>query len=677
MPARKRLGQLLVDLKIIDEHQLQSALGHQKQWGGKLGGILVQKGFCGEDQVLGALSQHLGMPAVRLGEVKPDARAVKTIARTVAEKLHVFAYEISGSGRHEVVSVAMSDPTDLSAIDQLAFHTGKRIKPMLAGDSDVALAIQQHYGEAAKPAAQQRPTPAATHNPFATASGEPPAPPEVTPRTGTPAAGTPRTAPPAAAEQAEERAAPAPAGDLPADAPFDGLEPVAAQSEPDGAADSRPPLEDPAALQGWTERPQEEVAEWSDDVAAGSVDQLPADAIVGEASPAEAQPSAPDGWHDDADPLAAGAADEWGVAETAAAPADAVAGEADVEVTFDEETVTEDGASPPPASFEEEQLLAEVHAAAESYAEARPAAEEPEAPAAAEAAQSDAEPDQVEQSGEAPTQQAAEAVADDAGAFLFEEPVAESEASASESFMAEQQDAGSFSAEGAEAPAAAADQADESAVEQVVEAPAGGEPDAGAFVFEDPAGSLPPDEQPAPAEEQPAFAAEEQTGVEQPASASEETPVEEPGSHSLEEPPPQDAAPVADGFWQQPGGDGAQSIETTMRLRFAVPTPDEYEDPDARSTEAWPQPAQGEWFGDAGALSAADLGTLQSLGIDPADPAAALRQIAALVRVLHRRQVIDLDELAAEVRDASAAVVEQPPAEAAEEGPPENHWPET
>ena len=66
MPPRKRLGQLLTELGVVDEHQLQSALGHQKQWGGKLGVILVQKGFCNEEQVVAALSQHLGMPVVRL-----------------------------------------------------------------------------------------------------------------------------------------------------------------------------------------------------------------------------------------------------------------------------------------------------------------------------------------------------------------------------------------------------------------------------------------------------------------------------------------------------------------------------------------------------------------------------------------------------------------------------------
>ena len=158
MPPRKRLGQLLTELHVVDEHQLHSALGHQKQWGGKLGAILVQKGFCREEQVVSALSTHLGMPVVRLSTQKVDPRAVKLVTRPIAEKLHVFAYEVTGSGRGEVVTIAMSDPTDLSAVDQLAFHTGKRIKPMLCGDSEIVNAIVTNYGDnqpaaAAKPAA--------------------------------------------------------------------------------------------------------------------------------------------------------------------------------------------------------------------------------------------------------------------------------------------------------------------------------------------------------------------------------------------------------------------------------------------------------------------------------------------------------------------------------------------
>src|SRR5437016_381782 len=120
---------------------------------GQLGAVLVQKGFCKEPDVVSALSKHLGMPSVKLADAKVNPQAVKFVSKQIAEKLHVFPYELSGSGRSEVVTIAMSDPTDLSAVDQLAFHTGKRIKPMLAGDTEIVHAIQTHYAEEKKPAA--------------------------------------------------------------------------------------------------------------------------------------------------------------------------------------------------------------------------------------------------------------------------------------------------------------------------------------------------------------------------------------------------------------------------------------------------------------------------------------------------------------------------------------------
>jgi len=262
MPPRKRLGQLLTELKVIDEHQLQSALGHQKQWGGKLGVILVQKGFCREEQMISALSQHLGMPAVRLSDVKIDPRAVKTVSKAVAERLHVFAYEVTGSGRSEVITIAMSDPTDLSAVDQLAFHTGKRIKPMLAGDSEVITAIQQHYA-AEKGAADAQPLPAGSRpfmegvakGPGASARLTPVAPMAPVPPAATPTPSfsrrvePPRPPPPVmeAASRSQAARAPEPGGgngalapmeevalggeDLPADAPMEGLEPIAAHTQ--------------------------------------------------------------------------------------------------------------------------------------------------------------------------------------------------------------------------------------------------------------------------------------------------------------------------------------------------------------------------------------------------------------------------------------------------------------
>src|SRR5438270_4620078 len=202
MPPRKRLGQLLTELGVIDEHQLQSALGSQKQWGGKFDSVLVQKGICKEPDFVSARSKHLGMPQVKLVDAKIDPRAVKFVSKQIAEKLHVFPYELSGSGRGEVVTVAMSDPTDLSAVDQLAFHTGKRIKPMLAGDTEIVQAIQTHYADEKKPAApapaaaqprpvtgQMAPVPAAVAPAPAAASSQFPR--RIGPEANTPGAGIP------------------------------------------------------------------------------------------------------------------------------------------------------------------------------------------------------------------------------------------------------------------------------------------------------------------------------------------------------------------------------------------------------------------------------------------------------------------------------------------------------
>src|SRR4051812_13112234 len=225
MPPRKRLGQLLTELKVIDEAQLQSALGHQKQWGGKIGAILVEKGFCSEDQMVAVLSQHLGIATVKLPASQVDPRAVKAVSRAVAERLHVFAYEVIGAGRSEVVSVAMSDPTDLSAVDQLAFHTGKRIKAMLAADTEILAAIEQHYPEGGKGKSASNVRPIA-----AAAAGRPP-PLRVAPPVATPVEPIAKVEPPRPAPYIPP---PVPQNARPLPAALDEIEPELPSSETDG-----------------------------------------------------------------------------------------------------------------------------------------------------------------------------------------------------------------------------------------------------------------------------------------------------------------------------------------------------------------------------------------------------------------------------------------------------------
>jgi hypothetical protein len=145
MAPRKRLGALLIEMGVIDEHQLNSALGHQKQWGGKLGSVLVQKGLCKEADVVRVLSVHLGMPVIHLGQAQIEPRALKMITRQIAEKLRVFPVSVQGSGRSEQLTIAMAEPSDLSIVDQVAFHTGKRVRPVLTGESEIATAIALYY----------------------------------------------------------------------------------------------------------------------------------------------------------------------------------------------------------------------------------------------------------------------------------------------------------------------------------------------------------------------------------------------------------------------------------------------------------------------------------------------------------------------------------------------------
>src|SRR4051812_15158135 len=106
-PARKKLGELLVDAGALDPMQLQAALGHQRQWGGKIGQVLVQRGFITEDRLVEVLAAQLRVPVVQIQKARVDARALKALPAAMAEQLHVFPMEVKGSDKMETLVVAM------------------------------------------------------------------------------------------------------------------------------------------------------------------------------------------------------------------------------------------------------------------------------------------------------------------------------------------------------------------------------------------------------------------------------------------------------------------------------------------------------------------------------------------------------------------------------------------
>lgn len=144
MPVRKRLGELLLEAGIVDENQLQAALGHQRKWGGRLGQALVDLKLVSEPQIVEALAKKLGYEVVRIGAVQPGPpldSALKLVPREFASRHNLLPYAADRSS----VSVAMADPANIAIVDEIRFRTGRKVKIALAGDREIADAVRRHY----------------------------------------------------------------------------------------------------------------------------------------------------------------------------------------------------------------------------------------------------------------------------------------------------------------------------------------------------------------------------------------------------------------------------------------------------------------------------------------------------------------------------------------------------
>jgi len=140
---RERIGQLLIEKKLITKEQLTEALKIQKEKKERLGELLVNLGYISKDSLLEVLSIELHIPAVHLARTKVTPEIIRLVPRKIAEKYCLLPVtEAEG-----VLSVAMSDPLNMNALDDLRHATGKTIRPLLAIDKDVREAIEQYYGE--------------------------------------------------------------------------------------------------------------------------------------------------------------------------------------------------------------------------------------------------------------------------------------------------------------------------------------------------------------------------------------------------------------------------------------------------------------------------------------------------------------------------------------------------
>ncbi len=145
MLGKKRLGDMLFEEGLIDEMQLKGALARQKEWGGRLGENLVKLGFVSEIILLKFLGQQLGYPCADLSkfEIKPEI--YNLISLHLAQKYKVVPLQVKKAETQSVLFLAMSDPTNLMANDEIRFISGLLVNPVIATASQIENAIEKYY----------------------------------------------------------------------------------------------------------------------------------------------------------------------------------------------------------------------------------------------------------------------------------------------------------------------------------------------------------------------------------------------------------------------------------------------------------------------------------------------------------------------------------------------------
>jgi type IV pilus assembly protein PilB len=144
-----RLGDLLLKEKRITPEQLQEALAYQKQKGGKLGFALVSLGYAKEAEITALLSKQFGVPSIAIGQFQIDPAVIKLVPAETAQKYQIIPLSRSGA----TLTIAMTDPTNVFAMDDIKFMTGYNVEPVVASETEVDEALGRYYGKAAVAAA--------------------------------------------------------------------------------------------------------------------------------------------------------------------------------------------------------------------------------------------------------------------------------------------------------------------------------------------------------------------------------------------------------------------------------------------------------------------------------------------------------------------------------------------
>ncbi|MBE5932039.1 MAG: type II secretion system protein GspE [Lachnospiraceae bacterium] len=150
-----RVGDLLVEAGAITDEELQEALAYQKENGGRIGNVILELGFISQDLLVTVLTTQMGIDYVELKACRLEESVLKLVPENLVNKYKIMPVEIDPNNPN-VLKVAMIDPMDLNAIDDISISTNLQVEPLLAMEDDMNEAIGKYYGNSqAMEAAEQ------------------------------------------------------------------------------------------------------------------------------------------------------------------------------------------------------------------------------------------------------------------------------------------------------------------------------------------------------------------------------------------------------------------------------------------------------------------------------------------------------------------------------------------
>jgi type IV pilus assembly protein PilB len=138
---RKLLGQILKEMELVTEGQIQEALAEQRKKGGAIGDILVSKGYIDQDSLTLAIAAQNGMEVITLEEVEIAPEVIEKVPKTMAQAYGIIPVRMDGNA----LVVAMSNPNDINALDDLRYTLKCEIRGAIASKESIQTALEKYY----------------------------------------------------------------------------------------------------------------------------------------------------------------------------------------------------------------------------------------------------------------------------------------------------------------------------------------------------------------------------------------------------------------------------------------------------------------------------------------------------------------------------------------------------